>query len=103
MNYKDLEGSGRGLIQVLPRHMPKGTEENYENFRHDSRCPGRDSNRAPLKYENTPLPLCQSVGSSVSAYKTSQCHNPQDHNAYFYIVQDEAAYYKDSVVCFLTC
>jgi hypothetical protein len=29
-NGKHLEGSGRGLIQALPRHLPGGINENYE-------------------------------------------------------------------------
>jgi hypothetical protein len=27
---KDMEGSGHGLIKVLPWHLPGGTEENRE-------------------------------------------------------------------------
>jgi hypothetical protein len=38
---KDLQGSGRGLIEVLPQHSPG------------------DSNRAPPAYESRALPLCQ--------------------------------------------
>jgi hypothetical protein len=29
MNYKVLEGSGRGIIEVLSWHMPEGIEENH--------------------------------------------------------------------------
>jgi hypothetical protein len=49
---KDLEGSGRGLIEVLSQHFPGGPEENYENPSQDSGWPGRDSGRAPLEYRS---------------------------------------------------
>jgi hypothetical protein len=41
---KDVEGSGCGLIQVLPHSLPGGTEEYSENLIEDSECLGRDSN-----------------------------------------------------------
>jgi hypothetical protein len=28
----DLDGSGRTLIEVLPRHLPGGTEENHKKY-----------------------------------------------------------------------
>jgi hypothetical protein len=31
---KDLEGSGHGLIEVLPHHFPRGTEENHRILTH---------------------------------------------------------------------
>jgi hypothetical protein len=45
---KDLEGDCRGLIHILSRQLPKGTEENHE-----------ESNRAPCEYESEALPLRQ--------------------------------------------
>jgi hypothetical protein len=27
---KDFEGGGRGLIEVLSRYLPRGSEENHE-------------------------------------------------------------------------
>jgi hypothetical protein len=38
------EGSGRGMIQVLPRNFSRGPEKSHE-IRQDSLCPGRDSNQ----------------------------------------------------------
>jgi hypothetical protein len=38
-----LEGTGRGLIEVISRHQPGRTDENHEKPQ-DSRCPGRNSN-----------------------------------------------------------
>jgi hypothetical protein len=47
---KDLEGSGRGLIEVISQHMLGGNEENYEK-RRNNRFLTRDSNRAsPYHY-----------------------------------------------------
>jgi hypothetical protein len=43
MNFKDLEGSGRSLIEVLSWHITKMTEEINENFGQDRLCPGRDA------------------------------------------------------------
>lgn len=40
---KDLQGSGWGLIEVLPQHSPEGTEKTQDNL-----CPGRDSNRVKI-------------------------------------------------------
>jgi hypothetical protein len=40
---KNLETSGRILIEILPRYLPGETEKNLSQ---DSRCPGRYSNRA---------------------------------------------------------
>jgi hypothetical protein len=34
---KDLEGYGRGLIEVLSRHFLVGIEENHENLNQDIR------------------------------------------------------------------
>jgi hypothetical protein len=39
---KDLEGSGRGLIKILSRQLPGGTEEDTKNHNEDSRCLGRE-------------------------------------------------------------
>jgi hypothetical protein len=55
---KDLEGSGRGVIEVLYRHLPGGTEENLNQ---DYLCHGRDSNRVAPEYKFRALPLHQSV------------------------------------------
>jgi hypothetical protein len=33
------------------RNSPRGTEENHENFSHDSRSPGRDSNPGRPDYK----------------------------------------------------
>jgi hypothetical protein len=38
---KDLEGSGRGIINVLCRHLPGGADENRENLIQYSRCTGQ--------------------------------------------------------------
>jgi hypothetical protein len=38
-------------MELLLRHLPGGTEENYENLIQDSRCPGRYSNRVPPELE----------------------------------------------------
>jgi hypothetical protein len=49
---KDVEGSGRGLIQGTTWHLPGGTEENHEKtFSHDSQSPGWDLNPGPPEYE----------------------------------------------------
>ena len=35
---KHLEGSDHGLIKILFKNLPGGTEENYRDFGEDSRC-----------------------------------------------------------------
>jgi hypothetical protein len=41
----DLEGSGRGLIEVSYRNMSEGTEKPSKDLNQDSGGPGQDSNR----------------------------------------------------------
>lgn len=43
---KDLEGSGRILIEVVPLHFLGEAEDNHESISLDSWCTGRDSNPA---------------------------------------------------------
>lgn len=42
----------RGLIEVLPRHLPPKVKENHRE-RRDSRCPIRDPKAAPPEYRST--------------------------------------------------
>jgi hypothetical protein len=43
-----LEGSGRGLIEVLPRHLLVGTEEDHDR-------PGQDFNRGSHEHVSASL------------------------------------------------
>jgi hypothetical protein len=61
MIRKSLEGSVRCLVEVLSCHLLEESEERRENFSQDSRCPSRDSKRAPPGYEARALPLGQTV------------------------------------------
>jgi hypothetical protein len=61
MDGNHLEGRGRCLVEVLSCHFLEESEERRENFSQDSRCPSRDSNRAPPGYETRALPLRQTV------------------------------------------
>jgi hypothetical protein len=49
----DLEGSGLGLIEAPSRKLPERTEQKKKNHEkspsQSNRCPGRDSNQAPLE------------------------------------------------------
>jgi hypothetical protein len=54
---KDLEGSGRGITQIRFRHLFARTEENTKNFRQNSQCPSRDSNRTSPEYKPRVLPV----------------------------------------------
>jgi hypothetical protein len=44
------------LTGVLFQNLLVGTEGNHNQYQ-DTRCPGRDSTRAPLEYKSTALPL----------------------------------------------
>jgi hypothetical protein len=59
---KDLEESGRHLIEVLSWHLPGGTDETTKSLSQDDRCPGRDSNRKSTEHESRALPLCYPLG-----------------------------------------
>jgi hypothetical protein len=54
MNWKEMEGNGRGQNLILSWHVPGGTEEHR-----DSLCSGRDLSLTPPQYEFKQLtPLC---------------------------------------------
>jgi hypothetical protein len=57
---KDVEGSGLGLILVVPNHLPGGTEGYSENLTEDSQCLGRDSNE---HFPNSSLELLRPLYS----------------------------------------
>lgn len=61
---KDLEGSRRSLIEVLPRHMPGAVRKTTKYLGQYSRYPDRDFNTAYPEYKPRTLPLHQSVPSS---------------------------------------
>jgi hypothetical protein len=73
-----LEGGGRDLIEVLSRYLPGRTEENNDKL---SRCPIRNSNRAPPDHKST----AQSLGllndpntKNRTAFKTRSSQKPYD-------------------------
>jgi hypothetical protein len=52
MNWKDVEGSGHGLIlRNQFQHLPGRTGENNEQLSQDSLSPGRDLNPGPPQYD----------------------------------------------------
>jgi hypothetical protein len=52
-----MEGSCRGLVEVLSQHLPGGADKNHENVSQYSWCPYRDSNQVPPEYESTALSI----------------------------------------------
>lgn len=52
-----LEGSGRGLIEVLTQHLPKGAGENCKIFSQDIQCLGRDIRNTSLERYRYAYPL----------------------------------------------
>jgi hypothetical protein len=55
---KDMEGSGRSLIQVLYGHSSLWPVDNHEKPQ-DNLCPGKNSNQEPPKYKSVLVPLHQ--------------------------------------------
>jgi hypothetical protein len=54
VNWKDLKGSGRGIIlryTVLSYHSPGGIEENYIKLSQDNLSPGWGLNMEPPEYK----------------------------------------------------
>jgi hypothetical protein len=51
MNLKDLEGSGRDLIEALCQNLPTVAEKSYEKLP-DIQCSSRDPNQAPTEYHS---------------------------------------------------
>jgi hypothetical protein len=50
---KDLEGSGRGLFEILSRNLPKGAEGNHDDLDQDNRCPTEiRAEHRPTKSQN---------------------------------------------------
>jgi hypothetical protein len=58
---KELERSGRGLIEVLSWHLPERIEETTNNLSQDGSCFGRNSNGASPEYRSRALSLEQRV------------------------------------------
>jgi hypothetical protein len=51
INWKDVEGSGRGLIFRYNPICLQGLRETKKNISENSRYPGRDLNLGPPEYE----------------------------------------------------
>jgi hypothetical protein len=60
-----LEERRRGLREVLAVHLPGGTKENHKNLSQVKRCPDRELNRAPPKYESIALPATRAIRLEV--------------------------------------
>jgi hypothetical protein len=54
---EDLEGIGCGLIEVGPRHLPRGTDKKQENLSQGNPCPDRYSNWRFSEHKSKLLPL----------------------------------------------
>jgi hypothetical protein len=52
----NLKGRCSGPVEAPSWNIPAETEGNHEKII-DSRCPGRDSNRAPQEHKSRVLPL----------------------------------------------
>jgi hypothetical protein len=50
------------LIKILCRYLPGGTEENHENFRHNTRYLGRHSKQAAFECNSRAISLHQPAG-----------------------------------------
>jgi hypothetical protein len=57
----DLEGNGRGLIEIKPFICLERLKKSIKGFNHDRRCPVRDLNQAPPEDETKALAICQRV------------------------------------------
>lgn len=53
----DFEGSRGGIIDILSRHIPGGTEKHHGKFSHDCRCLGRDLKLSTPTNTSEALPL----------------------------------------------
>jgi hypothetical protein len=65
----NLEGSYRGLYEVLFQHLPGRTKENHKNLSQVSRYATLDSNRTPPENKSTVLSADQPVRSPASLLK----------------------------------
>jgi hypothetical protein len=84
-----MEGSGCGLIEVVFRNFPGGTEEKQVNLSQDIRYPDRYSNRGSPEYKSKLFPLYQ----SASFLKCELiCHS-----SIFYL--QGLLYYTDTLNC----
>jgi hypothetical protein len=68
INWKDLQGIGCGPSEVIPRHLPEGTEKTTKFLNHGSRCPGQVSNRVPLTKNAEYDSYISLLGDSVSCF-----------------------------------
>jgi len=56
-NRMYLKEKGSGIIEGLPRHLPKGLAKFTKNLSQATRCPRGDSKGAPPEYNSRALPL----------------------------------------------
>jgi hypothetical protein len=64
---KDLEGSGRRLLEILCRNLAGGTHENHDK----PQCPSQDSKETSLEYKSASLPLHHPVWSIIIIVSSS--------------------------------
>jgi hypothetical protein len=53
---KDVGGNDSGVLEVLSRHLSKGTEGNHEKACQDNQYRDRDSNQPPPDCKSNALP-----------------------------------------------
>jgi hypothetical protein len=61
MNWKGFGRQRPWPTELLTWYLRGGTMGNNKNLRQESRCPALNTNREPLEYTRTVLPLCQPV------------------------------------------
>lgn len=75
--WRNLDGSCRGQVEVVSRHLYGGAEENTSE---DCRCPPWNSNIAPPGFESQSLPLDQLL-------RLQNAHSCQHNTSSFDILQ----------------
>ena len=75
----DLEENGRGVFEVIYRHLHVSTEENRNNLRQDSRCPaGHLASTSEQRYRLRPAwsaVLYRVVNSIADTPIINQCYH----------------------------
>lgn len=74
-----MKGSGRGQLEILPRHLPSGTEEKSKHSKQDDLCPSCNSKPVPSEFSSDavllelicPVVLVLSVSYSLGSRKKS--------------------------------
>jgi hypothetical protein len=81
LHGKDLEESGRRLINILPQHLLEETVKGTKSLSQNIWCSGHDSNLAPNEFMSRALSLYDQLGNkTLLSWVCCQLNTARDKN-----------------------